>query len=89
MPVLEHRVSRLEEVLERFIEHTEDAHAIAREEMAEFRAAQARADRETLRLRRESEARWEKFEQQAEKDRKEADERWIKFEQQADKDRKE
>jgi len=91
MAVLEHRVSRLEEVLERFIERTEAAQAIAREEMAELRALQARTDREFLNLRRESELRqknaderWKKFEQQADERQRNADERWIKFEQQAD-----
>ena len=83
MAILEHRVSRLEEVLERYIEHSEAAMAAVREEVAEIRAQQVRFDQEVLQMRRESEARWKRFDQ----DRKESEDRWKKFEEQAEKDR--
>ncbi len=76
-------MSRLEEVLERYIEHSEAAMAAVREEVAEIRAQQVRFDQEVLQMRRESEARWKRFDQ----DRKESEDRWKKFEEQAEKDR--
>jgi len=65
MPVLEDRVSRLEEAVARFVEQSSMAIAAIHEDVAEIRASNARTDRELLRLRQDSEKRWEEAKQQA------------------------
>lgn len=87
MAVLEQRVCRLEEVLERFIEQSTAFQAAIHEDVAEIRASNARTDHALLRLRQESEARWREFEQRAEKDRRESEAHWKEVEQRAEKDR--
>ncbi len=94
-------MSRLEAAVERFVEQSSMAIAAIHEDVAEIRVSNARTDRELLRLRQESEKRWEEsnqrweeWKQQAEKDRQESaksreesNQRWEEFKQQADKDR--
>ena len=87
MATLEQRVSRLEDVLERFIEQSSALFAALHEEVTEIRASNARTDNALLRLWQEFDARWKEVEQRAEMDRLEFNARWKKFEQQAEKDR--
>ncbi|HEY5893598.1 MAG TPA: hypothetical protein VIT91_10245 [Chthoniobacterales bacterium] len=98
MAAVDERVDRLEEAMIRFVDQTSMAIAAIHEDVAEIRASAARTDRELLGMRQESDRRWketnqrfEKLFQQAEKDRQDwqarADEDRQDWQTRADKDR--